>query len=422
MNEAFLSFLWQFRLLSPELVTVTGESLNVLQPGEKNTDSGPDFLHARIRIGKTVWAGNVEIHVMSGDWLKHHHDRDPSYDTVILHVVYEDNLPVREKRIKAIPTLVVRDRIPPSVIENYHSLSLNKQWIPCFNQIKKVPETVFSFWSTALALERMSEKCMEIGRIYDQCGADWEETAYRWLSLTFGFRINSLGFEFLAKSLPVRTVMACSHRFSHLEALLFGQAGMLQGPVSGEYPLALKREYEFLAAKYNLIPMAAHHWKYLRLRPRGFPTLRISQWAAILHKTKGSLFSLLEFDVIDDLIKVLNVTASSYWDDHFTFEKGSVTGVKSLGESSIEVFIISGVIPMMFFFADQRGLPAIKEKALHCLEQLSPEDNSIIRKWGEAGIGATDALRSQALLRLKRSYCEQIRCLECRIGKTILTQ
>jgi len=420
MNEEFIYFLWKFRLISSDLVTGSGESLIILHPGERNTNSGPDFVNARLRIGGTLWAGNVEIHVRASDWFKHRHQDDPAFNNVILHVVYEnDARPILINRFP-IPVLELKNQFPSYIHANYRVLMKNQGWIPCNHQIASMADPGFNLWSASLSVDRLLTKGEVIGRILKNCNDDWEEAFYQYLAINLGFKVNAVPFEMLARSLPLKIVRKHVHNFFQLEALLFGQAGMLGKQFSGEYPVKLTLEYDFLRGKYGLAPIDVSAWKFLRLRPSNFPTIRISQWAVVLHRSRGEMFGMLGVPSLQQMRTQWNVCSSPYWDDHYRFGKTSANHPKAMGEESINLLIINGIIPFLFFYGNQKEQRILKERALHFLEQLPPENNHILRGWEAVGITAKDALQTQALMELKRSYCDRKQCLQCRIGRKLL--
>ena len=422
MNEEFLSYLWKFRLLNPDLRTESGDALFVLHPGDQNSDGGPDFFNARLRIGGTTWAGNVEIHVRASHWFKHGHQSDHAYDNAILHVVYEADLPVYHPNGTPLQTLVVKNRFPGLIFDRYEQMMANQQWIPCYNQLLTAMDHGFDFWAPALAVERLVYKSFNIRQLWAGCRHDWEEAFYRHLSSSFGFKINSLPFELLAKSLPLIIIRKHRDNVFQLEALLFGQAGMLGRSKMDAYPGELLQEYLFLRKKYNLNPVGEGVWKFLRLRPVNFPTLRISQFAGFINSTGTRFFDILEGGSFDEVIKSLDICASSYWDTHYMFDKSSGSRKKILGKESINLLVIYGIVPFLFFYGLEKDLPAMREKALDFLERISGEHNAGIARWAEAGLPSCNALQTQALIHLKRFYCDKKRCLDCRIGSILLAK
>jgi len=421
MNEEFLSYLWKYRQLDPDLVTESGEALTVLNPGEQNRDGGPDFFNARLRIGETTWAGNVEIHVCASHWFRHGHQHDHAYDNAILHVVYENDQPVVLPNGMPLQTLVVRDRFPVRIFKRYQLFMNNHQWIPCYNQLSPAAGDCLILWAPALTMERLINKSLYIKQMWNGCRKDWEEAFYQHMASTFGFKINSLPFELLAKSLPMKIVRRHTGDLLTMEALAFGQAGMLGRDFTEEYPRGLSQEYRYLQKKYSLTPITESTWKFLRLRPVNFPTLRISQWACFLSSGDAAFSRVLEKTSCDELSGSLQVSASPYWDTHYTFEKTSAPRKKILGRSCVDLMMINGIAPFLFFYGLEKDEAVLREKALDCLEKVRGEQNADVAHWQQTGLETGNALRTQALIQLKRSYCDKRRCLDCRIGNALLS-
>ena len=422
MNEAFLSYLWRHRHLNRELKTEAGDELTILHPGDQNTDSGPDFFNARIRIGHTTWAGNVEIHVQASDWYKHGHDGNPAYDRSILHVVYEPDQVVYHQNGEPIQTLVIRNQFPGWIYDRYRQMMRNQQWIPCLNQLNSPGDPGIRLWMPALATERLVYKANNIRQLLTGCGNDWEEAFYRHLACTFGFNINNLAFELLAKSLPLKIVRKHCENMFEMEALLFGQAGMLETDFNDLYPWELRQEYHFLRRKYNLGPVPESTWKFLRLRPPNFPTIRISQFAAFLCSTGARFFNLFGEIPGHQATEIFRIAASAYWDTHYVFGKPAASGRKMMGETGRKLLVINGLAPFLFFYGTEKDQPSIRETALEYLEWERGEDNVHIQRWKEAGFPADNAMQTQALLHLKHFYCDKKQCLECRVGSWLLTR
>jgi len=420
MDEEFLHYLWKFRLLNLEIKTVSGDPVVVLYPGDHNKDSGPDFINARVKIGETTWAGNVEIHILSSDWFRHGHHNDKAYENIILHVVYQIEHHVNAKQVLKIPTLEMMNQFPRHILERYDLMMRNHLWIPCINLLENTKRPEFTLCTPSLVLERILLKCEEIRRFWEWCGHDWEETFYRFLSTNFGFRINGLPFELLAKSLPLNLIKRHAGNVLQLEALLFGQAGLLNSDYKDPYPVLLSSEYRFFKNKYGIASIPGTAWKFLRLRPSNFPTIRISQFAAFIQSTGGRFFQLLDSSSIVEIQNKFNLSASRYWNDHYIFDRISSEQVKIMGHSSRTLLIINGVVPFLFFIGLEKGLVNYREKAMNLLESLSGESNSDITRWKKCGMEVDNALKTQALTQLKRSYCDKKRCLECRLGIAIL--
>ena len=425
MKEEFLHYLWKYSLYDQDsLVDDEKNKIVVINPGEYNRDSGPDFFNARIVIAGTEWAGNVEIHTKASYFDNHGHDRDHAFDNVILHVVTENDKKVFNSKGEELLTVEIKyDKI---FYEKYSDLVNNSCVIACQNEIKKLDSFYFRHWLHSLLVERLQLKSDSIMKIFSQTGNDWDETFYRILTRYFGFRVNTEPFEMLASALPFRIIRKHSDNRLQIEALLFGTAGMLEEglfkeAVSDKYYKDLIKEYKILSAKYSLMPIHGWLWKFCRLRPVNFPTVRISQFSALL-STAGGLFSrTLDADDIRQLKDLFGVSASSYWDNHYVFGKKSKKISKKTGTQATDIFLINAVIPLIFIYGRFHDNHDVCEKALTFLEEISPETNSITRDWESAGIEAESAFYTQALLQLTDEYCRKRRCLECRIGCKLIS-
>ena len=420
MKEEFLHFIWKNKLFqSDSLWTNEGEPIEILNPGRHNTNAGPDFFDARIRIGETLWAGNVEIHIRSSDWEKHGHQKDPVYRNTILHVVAMDDVLVYNDSGSAIPALVLK--WPEWIARNYEMLIKSNDWIGCASLLYQVDPFRIRFFLNGVVIERLKQKIDAISKILKETNENWSETFYSMMARGFGLRENALPFEMLARSLP-QSVLAHHHdSLFQLEALLFGQAGLLGDELFGDdYYLELRKEYRFLALKYGLKPIEGHLWKFMRMHPGNFPTIRIAQFAALIHHSQGLFTLVTEANNLDELKQLFRLTASGYWDNHYSFNKSSVTRKKVFGDQIFTLMVINVVVPFYFLFGDNQNKLILKDRALEILEQLPAESNRLISRWAQAGIVAENALESQALLQLQHHYCEQRRCLDCTIGHKII--
>ena len=421
MTEAFLHHIWKFRLFnSKELATTDGEPLEVIRPGQHNTDAGPDFFNAQVKIGTTTWAGNVEIHQKSSEWNKHQHTEDSAYNNVVLHVVYEHDQEVFTQEHIRIVTVELKGRFDQGLFNNYQDLIGSRKWIPCENHIGNVDPLTISTWLERMLIERLEIKS---GFVLDTLSLNknnWEETFYQHLARNFGFYTNSLPFEILARSLPLQLLGKHKDQLKQIEALLFGQSGLLKPRLTDSYGAELKVEYEFLRKKYSLQPMDGGQWKFLRLRPSNFPTIRIAQLAQMIHKS-GLLFSrVMEIDTIKDFESVFSVGVSEYWSSHYTFDKLSSRQDKPLGETGRMNIIINTVVPMLFAFGRFANEENYKNKAVRFLEEIPEEQNAVISQWNALGITSENSARTQSLLHLKNTYCNLKKCLFCSVGNKII--
>jgi hypothetical protein len=425
MKEEFLHYLWKYSLYDPEnLLDSKRNKIHVIRPGEYNRDSGPDFFNARISVEGTVWAGNIEIHTRSSHFDAHGHQNDPAFDNVILHVVAENDKKVFNTRGEEILTAEIR--FDPVFYERYISLVNNPYLIACQDDINDIDPFLLRHWLNTLVIERLRCKSELICKILTDTGNDWEETFYRLLARYFGFRINTEPFEMLASALPFRIIRKHADNLFQIEALLFGTAGMLdeglfKDALSDEYYRNLIKEFRILSAKYSLQPIHGWLWKFSRLRPANFPTIRISQLAAMLSVTGGLFSRVLEASRIKQLKEVFDVTASEYWDDHFVFGKKSRNVAKNTGSQATAILLINAVIPVIFVYGHNRDNRILCDRAITFLEEMPAEENTILDEWKEAGIAAESAFYSQALIELRNEYCKRRRCLECRIGSKLVS-
>lgn len=421
MQEEFLHYLWKFRLFDGnDLVTQTGEPIEIIKVGEPNSDSGPDFFNARIKICETEWAGNVEIHVCASDWEAHKHQNDKAYDNVILHVVHDADKELKRKNGELIPTLKLKGRIPNGIYKKYLAFKSSKDWIPCGKQIQTVNTFTVNHWLDRLLVERLERKTQPIVDSLAKNQNNWEETFYQQLAYGFGLKVNAQPFEQLAKSLPLNMLAKHKDSLLSLEALFFGQAGLLAAAPKEVYEKQLLKEYQFLKSKFKLKPMDGHLWKFARLHPPGFPTIRIAQFANLIYKSLNLFSKMIEAQNIYTVRSLLHAEASEYWNTHYRFGKISPFRKKLLGEDTKNNLIINVIAPFLFVYAKQKGEPALTERALDFLDKTEAEKNSIIEKWESIGIRSETAGQTQALLQLKDEYCAKKRCLECSVGAKLL--
>ncbi|MCU0474105.1 MAG: DUF2851 family protein [Bacteroidales bacterium] len=425
MKEEFLHYLWKYSLYNSDaLLDNEQKRITVIHPGEYNRDSGPDFFNARLCIAGTEWAGNVEIHTRASYFDTHGHNLDPAFDNVILHVVAENDRRVFNTKGEEILTSeMVFD---PKLYEKYFDLVNNPFIIACQDEINCIDPVFVRQWLGSLVVERLQEKSDQILKIYSETGNDWEETFYRLLSRYFGFRVNTEPFEMLATAIPFRIIRKHSDNRFQIEALLYGTAGLLEEglfreALNDDYYSGLIREFKILSSKYSLQPVHGWIWKFSRLRPANFPTIRISQLAAMLSVTGGLFSKALEANNMSQLRDTFEVTASEYWDDHFVFGKKSRRYPKITGSQATDILLINAVVPAIFVYGQSRDSSDIRERAISFLEEINPEGNSIISEWRSSGIEADSAFISQALIQLRNHYCKKRRCLECRIGGKLIS-
>lgn len=423
MNEDFLSFVWRYHYYDrTALATQTGASLRVLHPGQRNTHAGPDFTDARVVIDDVEWAGCVEIHVRSSDWQQHRHAENAAYESVVLHVVWEDDRPVRRDDGTLLPTLSLKDRVAPQVRERYEQLMTPDDPILCTPQFGAVNDIKKLSMLDRVLLERLDKKAELVRSLWEANGRDWEETAYQWLAQHFGFKLNTPPFIRLAQQVPLKVLQKHRDNKLQLEAMLFGTAGLLPATSEEEYVQALKREYKFLAVKYRLEEkqLGPHEWKFMRLRPAGFPTVRLAQLAVLIGEQAGLFATLTGAPDVATLRKVLRVKQSEYWTTHYQFGKPAKGKVPALGADAADLLIINAAVPLLVAYARQRDQQPLLDRAIQWLEEIPAENNHLTRQWEHLGMQVQTSADSQALIEWYNTYCSAKRCLDCSVGVTLV--
>jgi len=420
MREELLQYIWKNVLYdSQNLMTSDGMPVQIIKHGDRNTDAGPDFFNAKIKIGETLWAGNVEIHRRSSDWKRHLHNQNHLYDSVILHVVYEHDMEITRTNGTVIPTLELS--CDQNLMKIYDELLSRKtQIVVCKNQLTAIDPFHIGMWLERMLIERLEQKTEKVGTVLSSTADNWEVSFNRLLVRSFGFNVNAQAFELLSASLPMSVMAKHKDSVFQLEAMLFGQAGMLDDDCVDEYFLFLKKEYQFLKAKYSLSTMPASLWKYMRMRPANFPTIRIAQLAQLIYHSNSLLSKVIECKNVDSIKGLFDVEVSVYWLTHFSFGKASNFSTKHLGETAVRSILINAVIPVLFLYGKHNSNETISNKALQFLEQLPFENNEITRNWTETGIECNNAARSQALIHLYKNYCVEGKCLQCAIGDGLM--
>ena len=422
--EKLMHYVWKHRLWgSNSLFTNDGVPIRVIDTGLPNTDSGPDFFNAKVEIGGELWVGNVEIHVRASDWKRHGHDHDKAYDNVILHVVEKDDAPVYRTDGERIPQMVMR--CSPQFHERYDHLVNSLSEIPCTPQISQVPSLVITEWIEALAFERLHGKVSRLRQLLEAYNGSWEDVCYVTLSRNLGFGINNDALERLARLTPLRLLHKHSDSLLQVEALLFGQAGLLAADkaIDDPYFAQLQREYDFLARKFSLSPIEAESWKMFRIRPQNFPYKRIALLAQFITGGFRLMAQILDANGNEKALRELfSAKLSGYWASHFSFGEPSATSSQALSNRSIDIILINTVAPLYYAYGELTDNYEMTDCAIGLLEQLKPEKNSIVERFAFAGIPCDDALTSQALIQLKREYCDAKKCIYCKIGHRLLSQ
>ncbi|WP_158828198.1 DUF2851 family protein [Mucilaginibacter lacusdianchii] len=422
-TEDFLHYVWKFRLFDHNaLQTTDNETLHITSPGLHNTHSGPDFQNARLSIGDTIWAGNVEIHLASSDWHKHHHTNDGAYHNVVLHVVYENDEQITLPDGRRLPTLILKGRIAADLYSRYHQLAYgNQRIIPCEGTIKTVSSLSLHNWLTRVLVERLEKKSDSVIATLQNNRGDWEETFYQHLAANFGFKVNALPFELMAKSLPQNLLAKNKNNPMQIEALIFGQAGFLEEDFKDDYPNKLRSEYQYLRKKYGLSPIEKHLWKFMRLRPQNFPTIRLAQFAALIVQSNHLFSKILEIKEIEQLRELFtSISVNVYWESHYRFDAESKPATKNLGQGSIDLLLMNTVAVFLFSYGNHHQLQRYIDRGMQLLEDLPVESNHVVTDFEALGIKVKTAFESQALLELKNSYCNHKKCLTCGVGNQIL--
>ena len=417
--ERLLHYVWKYKLYTATpLITTEGRPVQVIDPGMQNTDAGPDFFNAKIKIDGTLWVGSVEIHDKSSDWLLHHHDTDKAYDCVILHIIgFNDFQPVRTNG-NPIPQMLLT--VPENILRSIDWLRYREAALPCLDHITGIAPLHIACWMEALLSERLERKTHDIFLLLDAYQTDWNEVFYITLTRNFGFGVNNDAFERLAKSLPLRCIQKQRNSHSQIEAMLFGQAGMLEEENDDHYYRLLQREYDFLRHKFGLSPMEDFVFKNLRTRPVNFPYLKVAQLAALWVRYDTLFSAILEARSTGEIKKYFRIPPSGYWETHYHFRYASPRKEKTIGENALNILLINTVVPMLFAYGLHNKRPEYCERATRLLESIPPEKNTIVTTFYNAGITVRHAGDSQALIQLKREYCEKKKCLYCRIGFRML--
>ena len=418
--EQLLHYVWRHKILPlHELRTTDGRVVEVVNPGIYNHDAGPDFFNAKVKIDGQLWVGNVEIHIHSSDWRRHHHDNDEAYQNVILHVVNEADCEVSYPNDpdKKIPQLVLE--VPDYVLQNYDELARSDVQPRCKNVVATLPRLMVNSWLSALQIERLEERTLQIMARREQCDKNWEDTFFVTMARNFGFGINGDAFETWARTVPLSAVGKHRDSLFQIEAIFFGQAGLLDEFLFGadEFYEKLQKEYVYLKHKFSLKPMNPKLWRFLRLRPQNFPHIRIAQLAMLYYEQKLNFSSLIAAETEKDLHELFSTQVSEYWQTHYSFNtESSKSSEKNLSSASKNLLIINTVAPLLFAYGRYKGSEELCERSLNFLQQQKPESNSIVRTWSDAGVHCESAADSQALIQLHRKYCEPHNCLRCRFG------
>ena len=423
--EKLLHYTWKHKLFPlRELLTTDGQPVEVIDPGLHNRNSGPDFFNAKVKINGTLWVGNIEIHDKSSDWYLHRHDHDAAYDNVVLHVAEVIDTDIYTHDRKFIPQLQLD--VPEAIRVNYQQLLESDQYPPCFETIPQLSRLTVHAWMSALQTERLEQKTTAIRQRVDSRGGSWEDGYFMTLARNYGFGINSDAFEAWAACVPLQAVAHHRDDLFQIEAIFMGQAGLLeqeaipnhyqQDALREGYFQRLRNEYQYLAHKFSLQPMDYKLWRFLRLRPQNFPHIRLSQLAQLYYSRKAGFSALLDCDTVEQAQQLMTTQVTPYWETHYTFGSTSVRNEKNLSASSLNLLMINTVVPMLFAYGRYKGDERLCDRAFDFLEQLRAENNYIVRLWRQCGLIVDNAGDSQALIQLKKNYCDRKDCLRCRFG------
>ncbi|MCS7005912.1 MAG: DUF2851 family protein [Cytophagales bacterium] len=422
MKESFIKYLWQYQQFNKaNLTTESGEKLEIFSVGIPNQYSGADFLDAKIKINDVEWFGNIEIHVKSSDWEKHSHQQDKTYNNVVLHVVWEHDKTIFRENGMLLPTLALCKRTSPLVVEQYFNLIETAAEIPCQAQLSKVKQTIkVSMLQTALK-NRLERKKSTIKELFEKSEKNWEETTYQLLAQNLGFKINSEPMLLLAKAIPLKVLQKHRDNLLSIEALLFGTSGLLHETETDTYAKNLWKEYKFLSKKYQIsITHLAAMWKFSPTRPANFPTIRIAQLAMLIFREESFFSRFLFAETVEEVISMLQVKQSAYWQTHYKFGQESSEKIAGLGRESVENILINTVVPLLVSYSEYRSEEQFYKKALEWLTLLKPEKNSITDKWKVSQMPLRTAFESQGAIELYHQFCQQKKCLHCEIGISLL--
>ncbi len=422
MKEDFLHYVWQYKKFDfSNLTTVSGERLTIVNSGQYLQKAGPDFFNAQITIDNQKWAGNVEIHIKSSDWYVHHHEKDENYDSIILHVVWENDAPIFRKDNSEIPVLELKQYVSAATLNNYRALIAPKSWIYCEKSIAHVDEFVYQNWQERLFFERLERKSIPIQQLLETTENDWEAVLFCMLAKNFGLNTNGETFLKIAKSISFAIIRKECFEVQNLEALFFGQADMFPVDAEDIYSNDLKTRFDYISHKYQLGKSPVQPVQFFKHRPDNFPTIRLAQLAMLYHKQTNLFSQIIANKKLSDFYKLFAISISDYWQTHYQFDKESPKKKKRFSKLFIDLLIINTVIPIQFAYAKSQG-KEVSETIVALLKEIAPEKNVIIQKFENFGVTSKTAFETQTLLQLKNEYCNQGKCLQCAIGIQLLKQ
>ena len=420
MKEDFLHYVWKFRKFEQaNLQTSNNEPVSVIHPGQYLQLAGPDFFNAQLVIGTQKWAGNVEIHLKSSDWYLHRHEKDPAYENVILHVVWDHDTEIFRSNNTTIPVLEIKNYISADVLSNYESLMFPKSWIYCERQLARIDLFTLENWLERLYFERLEKKSQSIMALLRQKENDWEAVLFCLMAKNFGLNTNGEAFLKIALGIPFSIIRKENFEAVNMEALIFGQSRLLEGVKEDQYFLELQKQFGYLSHKYRLEQIETEPLQFFKHRPDNFPTIRLSQFAG-LYSGRQNLFSeIIHCNSVAQLYGILKVSASPYWQTHYQFGRESPKKAKSVSVAFADLIIINTILPIRFAYSKNQGKD-VSENSIGLLRQIPVEKNAIVDKFSQFGIRAKNAFETQALLQLKSAYCNRGKCLDCAIGNMLL--
>jgi len=420
MKEDILQYIWKFQYYNNRhLTSTTGDQILVIHPGSHNINQGPDFTEAKIKLNDTLWVGNVELHINSSQWNVHNHSADENYKNVILHIVWNHDAEITDANGNNLPTLELQSRVSNLLLEKYKQLDANVQFIACEKLSHQLLELSLTSWKQRLVAERLIIKSETIFQILAETNFHWEETFWWLIAANFGLKVNSEMFKKIAQSLPLSILAKHKHNLIQIEAMLFGQAGLLKKDFEEKYPIMLQKEYRFYQKKYQLQPVEGELF-FLRMRPANFPTIRLAQLAMLIHNSEHLFSKIKETDQLSEVKKMFNLEANHYWHYHYIFDEITEQKVKSLGKQMIDNIIINTIVPILFAYGLHHQEETYKEKAIKWLEEIAPEKNSITKGFESLNYSNKNAFDSQAFIQLKNGYCNKKLCLQCAIGNSLI--
>ena len=420
-NEELLQFIWRHKLLKPlPLISKSGNRLAVLKPGELNRDAGPDFFNAQIKVNDLILAGNIEIHIKTSDWLLHKHQQNKSYDNLILHAVYEHDVELDQNTQNHVEVLELKHLIDEKTLKIYEHLATTNTKLPCATQLKDVNELKFISWVERMTIERLEEKVKRIENYFFAYGGDYTQTFYTCLLRNFGFKVNALPFELIAKQLPIHLLLKHADNLIQLEALLLGISGLLENQFEDKYIRNLQNEFEYLKNKYQLSPLQKEIFKFSKLRPANFPNVRLAQFAMLIYSNKEIFSFPHKTTDYDSLMKALKIKQEGYWKNHYKMDGKEMDKDSSFGESAVENVIINTFAPFFFFYSKKLTKPHYIEATMELLNRCKVESNAKTKLFGAQKMNLNNAAASQGIINLYDNYCVSRKCLKCGIAAAIL--